>query len=203
MSDIRIYSVSDRYIQYLRQDPKLSNVFDSKEDVRLHTRKYLGAVFSHESFYYFAPFSSPKNSDYIIDSDGTKAIRKSIIPIIRMTTTDTRSGNVELKGTLKLSNMIPVPSGELTPYNISEEIDAGYRQVVWKEWDFIRSNIPLIMKNARTLYNQKTNYDILYVGKKAPGYLASTVDFRYAEQKCREFEISYAAFEAEATLVTV
>ncbi|MCD7792312.1 MAG: hypothetical protein LUG92_02780 [Oscillospiraceae bacterium] len=44
MNDIKIYSVSDRYIAYLRSDEKLKNVFDNKVNARRHTRKYLGAV---------------------------------------------------------------------------------------------------------------------------------------------------------------
>ncbi len=191
MRDIRIYSVSDHYISYLRSDPKLRCVFGNKINNRFHTRKYLGAVFSHGEFHYFIPFSSPKNSDYIVSTDGSKTIRKSIIPIIRMTTKDTASGEVELKGTLKLNNMIPVPSSELTPYDIAQETDANYRQVVQKEWDFIRSNASLIIKNAQVLYNQKTKCEMLFAGKKAPGYLADTLDFQYAEAKCKAFQTKF------------
>ncbi len=187
MKDIRIYSVSDRYIAYLRQDDQLKNVFDNKEAKRSHTRKYLGVVFTHGEFHYFVPFSSPKPSDYLTLPSGACKIRKSIIPVIRMTTTDTVSGEEELKGTLKLNNMIPVPESELEPYNIAAEPDENYRQVVLKEWDFIRSNIHRILKNAQVLYNQKTNQDKLFAEKSSPGYLNSTVDFLYAEEKCMQF----------------
>ena len=196
MGDIKIYSVSDDYISYLRSDAKLSNVFDNKENARSHTRKYLGVAFSHGEFHYFIPFSSPKGSDYIVLDDGSKVIRKSIIPIIRMTTRDTASGMVELKGTLKLSNMIPVPASELTPYNISQEADTNYQQIVQKEWDFIRSNLVMVIKNARVIYNQKTQCGTLYKGKKIPGYLASTVDFQYAEEKCKAFQSAQSTDEA-------
>ncbi len=187
MNDIKIYSVSDRYIAYLRSDKKLKNVFDNKVNARRHTRKYLGAVLVQNGFNYFIPFSSPKRSDYIASADGTLAIRKSIIPIIRMTTKDTMSGELELKGTLKLSNMIPVPSSELMPYDISLESDLNYRQIVLKEWDCIRSNKQMIMKNVRVLCNQKTKCSTLFAGKKSPGYLDGTIDFQYAEIKCRAF----------------
>lgn len=188
MSGIKIYSVSDKYISYLRSDKRLHNVFDNKEDTRMHTRKYLGVALTKGEFNYFIPFSSPKRTDYIVLPDGSTAIRKSIIPIIRMITNDTVSGDAELKGTLKLSNMIPVPSGELSPYDISQETDANYRQIVQKEWDFIKSNLSMIRKNATIIYNQKTKCDTLYAGKKQPGYLADTVDFQYAEEKCKEFQ---------------
>ncbi len=187
MDGLKIYSVSDEYIAYLRSDARLRIVFDNKEDARSHTRKYLGVVFSHEGFYYYVPFSSPKASDYIENPDGTRTIRKSIIPIIRITTDDTVSGEIELKGTLKLSNMIPVPESELTPYLISDEPDAQYKQLVTKEYAFIRSNSAMILKNASVLYRQKTNESTLFAGKAAPKYLQSTVDFLYAEKKCLEF----------------
>ena len=99
MGKIGIYSVSDRYIVFLRSDSRLQNVFDNKEGFRSHTRKYLGIVFMQDGFHYYIPVSSPKKSDYIIRQDGTREIRKSIIPIVRMTTTDTATGTLELKGT--------------------------------------------------------------------------------------------------------
>ncbi len=187
MSELKIYSVSDPYIKYLRQDKRLTIVFDNKEDARSHTRKYLGVAFVKNDFHYFIPFSSPKDSDYQTEADGSRTIRKSIIPIIRMITSDTVSGEQELKGTLKISNMIPVPEQELTPYRIADEQDENYKIVVQKEFDFIRANEKLIMKNAGVLYNQKTKADTLYKDKPAPKYLASTVDFLYAEQRCQKY----------------
>ena len=184
---LKIYSVSDRYIKFLRDDPRLKNVFDNKEGARSHSRKYLGVALSINDYNYFIPFSSPKDSDYFVDKDGVRKIRKNIIPIIRMTTTDAVSGEIELKGTLKISNMIPVPQSELTPYNISEESDSNYRILVQKEYEYIRENTQLILKSSTVLYRQKTNRKNLYAEQKEPGYLNQVVDFLYAEQRCDEF----------------
>jgi len=74
---------------------------------------------SHDCFFYYIPLSSPKNSDYQI-INGERKIRKSIVPIIRMTHKNT-NGVLELKGTLKLNNMIPVPKSELTLYDAENE----------------------------------------------------------------------------------
>lgn len=154
MGKIGIYSVSDRYIAFLRSDSRLWNVFDNKEGARSHTRKYLGIVFIQNGFHYYIPFSSPKNSDYrilIIESalrfyyrnrqDGTREIRKSIVPIIRMTTADT-----------------------------------------------VTANLSMILKNASVIYRQKTNAEKLFANKEVPKYIENTVDFKYAEMKCKEFE---------------
>ena len=104
-----------------------------------------------------------------------------------MVTKDTVSGQPELKGTLKLNNMIPVPESELTPYDIAQESDVNYRQIVRKEWQFIRSNRGKILKNAQVIYRQKTNYATLYATHPAPGYLSNTIDFQYAEERCNAF----------------
>lgn len=187
MGKVGIYSVSDRYIAFLRSDPRLRNVFDNKEGTGSHTRKYLGIVFIQNGFHYYIPFSSPKISHFIIRQDGTREIRKSIVPIIRMTTADTATGALELKGTLKLSNMIPVPPGELTQYRISDETDLYYKQVVLKEYSFITANLSMILKNTSVIYQQKTNAEKLFANKEIPKYIENTVDFKYAEMKCKEF----------------
>jgi protein AbiQ len=104
-------------------------------------------------------------------------------------TSDTYSGEPELKATLKLSNMIPVPDSELTEYDISAENDASYKDLVEKEYAFIKANSAMIKKNADVLYNQKTREGILYENKAKPNYLngTNTLDFLYAEEKCKEF----------------
>ena len=58
-----IYAILDEYIHYLNADTRLIHVFDNKDGHRTHTRKYIGVVFEYNGFKYFAPFSSPKNSD--------------------------------------------------------------------------------------------------------------------------------------------
>jgi protein AbiQ len=185
---LKIYSVSDRYVEYLRSDPVLARIFDNKEETRRHTRKYIGVVLIQNGFCYFAPFSSPKNSDYSIPENGKRQIRRSIIPIIRMTAKDNVRGQLKLKGTLKLSSMISVPDADLVLYDMDAEEDTGYKGLITNQWLFIRVNAELIKKNATTLYNQKTKENELFKPPaNKPGYLASTVDFLYAEKKCSEF----------------
>lgn len=100
---LKLYAVSDEYIRYLRVDNQIIHVFDNKEGYRTHDRKYVGVVISINDYQYFAPLSSPKNSDYI-----NGQIRHSNKSIMRMTKNE--SGNPVLLGTLKLLNMIPVPA---------------------------------------------------------------------------------------------
>ena len=140
---MKLYTIETKYIDYLRTYSKLANVFDNKDDDRSHVRKQLGIVLEIGEYKYYVPLSSPKDSDYL-EIDDVKTIRKSIIPIIRIIVKE-NTGNLELKGTLKFSNMIPVPDDMITYYDISKETDKDYKALVEKEYDFIRKNQKLIM----------------------------------------------------------
>ena len=95
---LNLYSVSDQYIEYLRQFD--NKIYDNKEEIRTHERKYVGVVLTVNEFNYYIPMSSPKKTDYI-DID-KKIIRKDTKTIIRIHEGD------RLYGTLRISNMIPV-----------------------------------------------------------------------------------------------
>lgn len=167
---LNLYSVSDKYIKYLRQfDDK---IYDNKEEMRTHERKYLGVVLTVNEFNYYIPMSSPKKSDYL--DINKKIIRKDTKTIIRI-----HEGN-RLYGTLRISNMIPVAITELEPYMISNETDSKYKEVILGELRYIRNNSNKILKFAKTVYNQKIkNIDI--------GYINNTVDFRLLEEKLKEW----------------
>ena len=143
MSELKLYEISEEYISYISTVEK--NVFSSKENDRNHTRKYLGIVYSINGYNYYIPLSSPKNSDYRMEN-GVQKIRGSIVPIIRITS-QSSSGELELKGTLKLSNMIPVPASELTLYDVEHEQDLFYKALIHKEMLFISQihNFPIFL----------------------------------------------------------
>ena len=167
---LNLYSISDKYIKYLRQfDDK---IYDNKEDIRTYERKYLGVVLTVNEFNYYIPMSSPKKSDYL-DID-KKLIKKDTKTIIRM-----YEGG-RLYGTLRISNMIPVPITELEPYTISTETDLKYKEVILGELRYINDNSNKIIKYAKTVYNQKIkNINI--------GYIKNTVNFKLLEEKLREW----------------
>ncbi len=184
---MKLYDVTDYYVNYLRSDAKLKNVFSNKEENRTHPRKYLGVVFKKNGFNYFIPLASPKDSDYIIKNGKRIGIRKSIIPIIRITVLN-KDNQLELKGTLKTSNMIPVPDSELIAYDIAQEKDLFYKDLLYNEYNFIRKNSKTIRRNAEILYNQKINENVYYEDEHdKPGYIKNAVDFKYAEKKCMGF----------------
>lgn len=74
---MRLYSVSDKYINYLRNS--YPRIYSNKEDSRVHTRKYLGAVIELSGYKYYIPLSSPKlKHDYVM-INGEKKIRNNYL----------------------------------------------------------------------------------------------------------------------------
>lgn len=177
MNELKIYSVSDKYISFLQK--YVSGVYSNKEGARSHTRKYLGAVYCIDGYNYYIPLSSPKNSDYQI-LKGKKVIRRSIIPIMRIVE-KLSDETLELKGTLRISHMIPVPSSELILYDLDNETDLPYKNLVQKEVIFIRKNKGKIVKNAKLMYKQKITNDT------TANYIRTALDYKLLESKCDEF----------------
>ena len=177
MEDFKIYSVSDRYISYLRE--KFPNVYSNKMDTRIHTRKYLGVVLQVGEYKYYIPMSSPKQTDYQIAGDNM-VIKKSIVPIMRVVVKNTK-GERELKATLRLSHMIPVPASELELYDLDNEPDTAYKDLVQNEIIFIRKNQEKISANAQLIYKQKSENDT------SAKYVMSALDYKALEEMCDKF----------------
>ena len=77
---MKLYSVSDEYISFLRES--FPRVYSNKENERVHTRKYLGTVMEIGKYHYFIPLSSPKKQDYVI-VNGVQMIRKDSLIVIK------------------------------------------------------------------------------------------------------------------------
>lgn len=177
----RLCTIDTKYIEFLRSDRKLYNVFENKDDANF-IRKYIGIVFNIGQYHYYAPLSSPKRTDYKV-VNGKQIIRNDIIPIIRIVVQENEE--MRLKGTVKLSNMIPVPEKAIFDYDIEREENEQYKALIEKEYAVLKQKERKILKNAELLYRQKTKEDILYSGENAnkkPGYLSATINFKYAEQ---------------------
>ena len=178
MEQFKLYSVSDEYVEWLRKD--FPNVYSNKINSRTHTRKYLGVVLKVGKYNYYVPMSSPKDSDYQIVG-ANKVIKKSIVPIIRIVVKNS-AGEKELKGTLRISHMIPVPESELELYDLENESDDTYKDLVQNEIIFIRMNREKIDSNAKLLYKQKIANDA------TAGYVKSALDYQALEVLCDLFK---------------
>lgn len=170
---MQLYSVSDEYINYLRK--KFPRVYSNKEDIRIHTRKYLGAVIEIGSHKYYIPLSSPKDKhDYLIH-DGKKMIRKDSLIVMRIVSGT--GDDAELKGTLQIGTMIPVPDEELELYDADNETDQAYKDLVIEEIIYIRKHEKSIIKNARVLYSKRKSGEQNRV-------VQSCLDFMALEAEC-------------------
>lgn len=174
---LKILSVDDSYIQDIHDNVD-KHVFANIDPKYNHTRKYLGVILKINGFSYYAPLSSPKETDYII-MKGKRVIRNSVLTIIRMTETD-ENGKRLLLGTIKLSNMIPVPPDKLHDYDLNNETDKDYKDLVLKEKRFINRYEEVIVSYAETLYKEKTE------GVIEKGYLKTTFDFKRFEKYIEE-----------------
>lgn len=173
---MQLYSISDEYIQYLRQF--FPRVYSNKEDNRIHTRKYLGTVIEIGEIKYYIPLSSPKDlHDYVV-INGMKTIRKDSLIVIRVVSDSVT--DPQLKATLQIGTMIPVPDDALELYDINAETDQNYKDLVLEEMIYIRKNENKILRAAKKLYKMR-------YAKNAIPIVTKCLDFLSLEEKCREW----------------
>lgn len=173
---MQLYSISDKYINYLRK--KFPRVYSNKEDVRVHTRKYLGTVIEIGRYKYYIPLSSPKEKHDYIMVNGKKTIRKDSLIVMRIVS---GSGeNMELKGTLQIGTMIPVPDSAIELYDVENEPDQAYKDLVNEEIIYIRKHEKTIVKNAKVLYSKRKS------GEKNR-VVENCLDFQKLEVECDQW----------------
>lgn len=148
---MQLYSISDEYIAFLRE--KFPRVYSNKENARVHTRKYLGAVIEINIHKYYIPLSSPKEKHDYVMVDGVKTIRKNSLIVMRIVSGSGQ--NMKLKGTLQIGTMIPVPDDAIELFDIENEPDRAYKDLVNEEVIYIRKHEKEIIKNAKVLYSKR------------------------------------------------
>lgn len=93
-----------------------------------------------------------------------------------------KKGDLILRGTLRISNMIPVPDKEIVLYNVDGEQDRKYKDIIMDEIIFLRkaNNEKNIINKANLVHKQKINNLNIK-------YLDSCVNFKLLEKKCLEY----------------
>ncbi len=127
---IKIVYVTDKYTNYLRQ-------FDNKVCFNKgESRPYIGILFKVKNHKYYAPLSSPKqkhltmkNSEDMMKIDAGKL------------------------GVINFNNMIPVVKDSIINFNILDEKNLKYRQLLIKQAIFFKDNEIKILNRATNLYN--------------------------------------------------
>lgn len=170
---MQLYSISDEYICFLRK--KFPRVYSNKENTRVHTRKYLGAVIEINQYKYYIPLSSPKEKhDYIV-VNGKRMIRKDSLIVMRIVSGT--GDKAELRGTLQIGTMIPVPEEALELYSVEDETDCTYKALVSEQIVYIRKKEKTIIKNAKLLYSKRKS-------KQPNRVVQNCLDFIALEKEC-------------------
>ena len=84
---------------------------------------------------------------------------------------------MELKGTLQIGTMIPVPDAAIELYDVDSEPDQAYKDLVNEEIIYIRKHEKDIIKNAKVLYSKRKSGEQNRV-------VQSCLDFKALEKEC-------------------
>ena len=135
---MKFYTVSDSYITFLR-------TFDTRVPYNNTNRPYIGIILQIGEIEYLAPLSSPKpKHDSFKDKNPT--IHKL----------HEKNDTTKKLGIIHINNMIPVISTEIALVDFSTQ-QPRYRDLLIKQYDFIKANKANIVKKAYILHNAITN----------------------------------------------
>ena len=91
-----------------------------------------------------------------------------------------------LLGTIKFNDMIPVPRTEIIQYNLDDERDTAYANLVRDELRFISKHQTKILKRARFIYEAKT-HEARNANQKNVKWFAAILPFKELEVLCDAF----------------
>lgn len=91
--------------------------------------------------------------------------------------------NKELKGTLQIGTMIPVPDNAIVLYDVDNEPDKAYKDLVQEEIVYIRKHEKEIVRNARILYSKRKS-------GQANRMVQNCLDFIALEEECDKWNNS-------------
>ncbi|MGL5415539.1 MAG: type III toxin-antitoxin system ToxN/AbiQ family toxin [Clostridium sp.] len=159
---LKIYKVSEEYIDYLRKYDK-KNIKVNKGE----KRPYLGVVLEIDNIKYFAPMASPKPKHMNM---------KNSIDFIKI--------NAGEHGVINLNNMIPVSEKALIKYNIEAEENIMYKNLLYIQLKFIEKENKKILKNAKKLYEKVTIYNSEFFSSKCANFkLLEKVSLKYKSKE--------------------
>lgn len=157
MEPLRLYRVSDRYIRFLKA--RDSRVQDNKN----RRRPYVGVVLSVGGFRYFVPMESPKPSHAKLKSG------RHLLKI--------DEGRLGLLG---FNNMIPVHDSALISFDVGQEPDTKYAELLRRQISYINRNKASVMDHAAKTYDG-------VVRKKNAFLLKICCDFKALEEACGQY----------------
>lgn len=158
MKNLKLYYISDDYIDYLRKFDKKVPYNKSK------TRPYIGVVYEYNGINYFAPLSSPKVKHLKINE---KAIDVFKIDHGKL-------------GIINLNNILPTPLNCLTEA-LPNIVDITYKTLLIKQLTYINNNKRKLYKKVEIFQDKYTNNQIPIL------ILERCCNFQLLEKKCNEY----------------
>ena len=160
---LSFYEIDDDYIEYLRRFDK--KVLITKDEDRMHTRKYIGIMFHNREYKYFIPLSSykPETYDDMYESISLKKI-----------------GNMAV---LRINNMIPVVDDVVHEVIFNSVPDMKYRNLLISEYRIIKTREREIRIDSRIVYHYRLNHK-----NKGKGLYDLCCNFQLLEEKSKEYK---------------
>lgn len=161
METLRIYRISDHYVRFLH---------DTDNRVQFNKgnrRPYVGIVLTVGQYRYFVPMESPKPNHVNI---------KSGKHIFRLD-----GGRLGLLG---FNNMLPVPDSALIAFDISQEPDPQYSDLLKRQASFCNRHKADILSHASSTY-----YDV--VNNKSEFMKKICCDFKKLESACSNYNPNF------------
>lgn len=134
MENLRIYRIEDSYINFLRGVDKKVQQNKNKR------RPYVGIVLIVGEFKYFVPMESPKQNHNNIKSG------KHLLKL--------DDGKL---GILGFNNMIPVRDDAVIKFDINQETDNKYAELLKRQVIYINKNKASIYEHALKTYYSRVN----------------------------------------------
>lgn len=157
METLKIYRVSDQYVQYLHQCD--NRVQHNKGQ----HRPYVGVVLYMGAYRYFVPMESPKPNHANI---------KNGYHIMKLD-----DGRLGLLG---FNNMLPVPDSALIAFNIDNEPNKKYAELLRRQATYINRKKADVLNHASQTYFRT-------VTQKNKFLLRICCDFKKLELACDQY----------------
>lgn len=161
MENLKLYRVDDKYIRFLKgSDNRVQNNKNKR-------RPYVGVVLLVGDYRYFVPMESPKPNHANIKSG------KHIMKL--------DNGRLGLLG---FNNMIPVNDSALISFDIDQEEDEKYAELLRRQISYINRRKADILDSASKTYFKATNGNNEFLSKIC-------CDFKKLERACKRYNPNF------------
>lgn len=172
MENLRLYRIDDKYIRYLKgSDSRVQNNKNKR-------RPYVGIVLIVSNYHYFVPMESPKPNHKNIKA-GTHIMKLD-------------NGNLGLLG---FNNMIPVHDSALITFDINNEKDEKYAELLRRQISYINRRKADILDSASKTYFKATQGNNKFLSEIC-------CDFKKLENACKHYNPNFHKVPAEKVSAT-